>query len=84
MRITFKLYATLQGLLPPEAVDNAIDIDVDENATLNDIVDLFKVPRKSAHLVLINGVYFAHDDRDTPGTLSAGDVLAIWPPVAGG
>ncbi len=84
MRITFKLYATLQELLPSDAVNNAVEVDVDEGTTLNEVIDRFNVPRKSAHLVLINGVYFAHGDRDTAGTLADGDVLAVWPPVAGG
>jgi molybdopterin converting factor small subunit len=33
--------------------------------------------------VLINGVYVAPEDRATR-TLVEGDVLAIWPPIAGG
>jgi len=35
------------------------------------------------HLVLINGSYVAPEDRATR-TLVDGDVLAIWPPIAGG
>jgi len=35
------------------------------------------------HIVLVNGVYVAPADRATR-TLAEGDVLAIWPPVAGG
>lgn len=84
MKIKFKLYATLQDLLPPEAVDNAIEIEVADDVSLHDIIDQYKVPRKSAHLVLINGTYFGGADRDAPGLLSEGDVLAVWPPVAGG
>jgi molybdopterin converting factor small subunit len=34
-------------------------------------------------LVLVNGKYIKPEDRDTT-TLLEGDVLAIWPPVAGG
>lgn len=84
MKVTFKLYATLQNLLPSDAVNNAVVVDVAENASLNEVIKLFKVPPKSAHLVLVNGVYFAHGERDTPGALVEGDVLAVWPPVAGG
>lgn len=84
MKIKFKLYATLQNLLPPEAVDNAVEIDVPENISLHEVIDQFRVPRKSAHLVLINGTYFGDADRDAPGLLTEGDVMAVWPPVAGG
>ncbi len=84
MQITFKLYATLGDLLPANAVRNVAKIDVDENASLNSIIDQYKVPRELAHLVLINGVFVCDTDRDQPGALKEGDVLAIWPPVAGG
>ncbi len=84
MKITFKLYATLQHLLPADAVDNAVKVEVDEKVSLYDVIDQFKVPRESAHLVLINGVYFGDEERSQPGLISEDDVIAIWPPVAGG
>ncbi len=82
MQVTFKLFATLMGHLPPAAVRHAVTLEVDETATPNQLIDRFSVPRSQVHLVLVNGVYLAEKDRDTP--LQAGDALAIWPPVAGG
>lgn len=84
MSITFKLYATLQDLLPAGAVRNAITIDVARDASLNDIIDRYRVPRTLAHLVLINGVFVCDAEREARGRLNPGDTLAIWPPVAGG
>lgn len=84
MKITFKLYATLQDKLPPDAVDNAIELEVDEKVTLFDLIDKFGVARESAHLVLVNGTYFGDDERGESGLLKSGDVVAVWPPVAGG
>lgn len=84
MKITFKLYATLGDLLPSNAHKNAASIEVDEDVTLHSIIDQYHVPRKLAHLVLINGVFVCDADRDQSGLLKEGDVLAIWPPVAGG
>ena len=84
MTITFKLYATLQDRLPAGAVKNAVPIEVATDVSLNDIIDRHRVPRELAHLVLVNGVFVCDADRDARGRLQAGDVLAIWPPVAGG
>lgn len=84
MKIKFKLYATLQHLLPAHAVDNAVEIEVEEAITLHEVIDKFSVNRKDAHLVLVNGVYFDCQGRDEPGVLVEGDVVAVWPPVAGG
>ena len=83
MKITLKLFASLGDLLPSGAKSNAIEIDIDETATLNEIIQRYKIPPKMAHLVLINGVYSYPADRDS-ALLKPGDVLAIWPPVAGG
>lgn len=83
MRIRLKLYATLGKYLPPEAVANAVEIEADEDASPNAILDRFGVPREAAHLVLINGVFVPRSERDGAG-LADGDTLAIWPPVAGG
>ncbi len=84
MRITLKLFASLSDLLPPHAVKNAAQIEIDDSASLHSIIDQFKVPRELAHLVLINGVYVCDTDRDATNALKENDVLAIWPPVAGG
>lgn len=84
MQITLKLYATIADRLPSSAKKNAASITVDDNASLHSIIDAYHVPRELAHLVLINGVFVCDADRDQGGLLKEGDVLAIWPPVAGG
>jgi molybdopterin converting factor small subunit len=38
------------------------------------------IPQKSAHMVLVNGEH----GRDFERVLQDGDVLSIFPPVAGG
>ncbi len=84
MKITFKLYATLQHLLPSDAVNNAIEIEVPDDVTLHQVIDRFNVQHKDAHLVLVNGRYYDEEARDQPGILKETDVIAVWPPVAGG
>ncbi len=83
MRITLKLFATLGDHLPPEAHENAIQIEVPDDASPHQIIDNYKVPRKMAHLVLVNGIFVDPSHRDD-ARLKEGDVLAVWPPVAGG
>jgi len=84
MNITFKLFATLTDYLPAEARrSNQINLDVSADASINQIIEPFGMPPKLVHLVLVNGKYIAPEDRATT-TLVDGDVLAIWPPVAGG
>ncbi len=84
MQITFKLYASLTQHLPAEARrHNQIVIDVADSATIAQIVEPFGLPEKLVHLVLVNGVYVPPAER-LSFVPKAGDVLAIWPPIAGG
>jgi molybdopterin converting factor small subunit len=84
MNITFKLFATLTDHLPAEARrSNQVTLDVAQDASISQIIEPFGMPPKLVHLVLVNGKYIKPEDRDTT-TLVEGDVLAIWPPVAGG
>ena len=83
MKISLKLYASLRNLLPPDTPWTGVVIDVPLDVTPNQVIDQYRVPRPMAHLVLHNGVYLTPTDRDC-AVLNDGDVLAIWPPIAGG
>ncbi len=82
MNVTFKLFASLATYLPDGAKDNAVEIEIDRDATPNQLIERFRLPEREVHLVLKNGVFLQPSDRNTP--LEHQDVLAIWPPVAGG
>ena len=84
MQITFKLFATLTDYLPPASRNtNIVALNVAPEATILQIIEPFGLPPNLVHLVLVNGKYIQPADRATQ-TLNSGDVLAIWPPIAGG
>jgi sulfur carrier protein ThiS len=84
MRIVFKLYASLTQYLPSEVrASNRLPLDIPPGSTVASVVEPFNLPLKLVHLVLVNGVYVPRDERTTH-VLEDGDVLAIWPPIAGG
>ena len=84
MQITFKLYASLGEYLPADKRQgNAISLSVSPDASIAQVIEPFQLPTKLVHLVLINGVFVPPQERATR-TLQEGDVLAIWPPIAGG
>ena len=70
--------------LPDEARrTDPLDLEVPPGRTVGQVIDEFNLPPKLVHLVLVNGVYVPpaqHMDH----VLHDGDVLAIWPPIAGG
>ncbi len=84
MNITFKLFASLGDYLPASVRPaNEMPLPVAEGATIAQVIDPFGLPPKLVHLVLVNGKYIAPDQR-ARHVLQDGDVLAIWPPIAGG
>ena len=83
MQIRFKLFASLTDYLPPERRGNVVELEIPPESTVDGLVARFNLPRAHVHLVLINGVYVPPAERAVR-LLQAGDVLAIWPPVAGG
>jgi molybdopterin converting factor small subunit len=84
MKITFKLFATLTDYLPAQVRhSNVMELDVPGDASISQIIEPFGLPTKLVHLVLVNGTYVQPGDR-LSRTLKEGDVLAIWPPIAGG
>ena len=84
MRVTFKLYAMLSDHLPDEArKTNSLTLDIPPGRTVGEAIDEFNLPPKLVHLVLVNGNFIPPAER-TGHALVDGDVLAIWPPIAGG
>lgn len=83
MNVTLKLFATLGDYLPPGANRNEVGREVNEGATVRDVLNSLSVPIEKCHLILINGVYLA-PKRAAQRQLLAGDTVAVWPPVAGG
>jgi thiamine biosynthesis protein ThiS len=84
MKVTLKLFATLSDYLPLDARrENALVLDVEPQTTVAELIERHKLPPKLTHLVLVNGVFVPPMARAT-NALKEGDVLAIWPPIAGG
>lgn len=83
MQVTLKFYATLADYLPPGSKNNRVEVEVPEQSTIASIVQAHALPPKLTHLVLVNGTFVPPEERETT-CLKEGDVLAIWPPIAGG
>lgn len=83
MRVELELYASLMQYLPPGAGRHRIGVDLPRGSSAQTLLDLYRVPREQSHLVLRNGV-FLHPEERTRVLLEEGDVIAAWPPVAGG
>ncbi len=83
MQVRLELYASLMIYLPPQADRHRVTADVEPGATPHSLLGMYQVPFNQAHLVLRNGVFVHQGERDRV-LLEEGDVIAVWPPVAGG
>ncbi len=83
MNISIELYASLMKYLPPGKSRFRRELKVDDGLILNRLIEQFHIRPEEAHLVLVNGHFVCDYDREER-VLIEGDVVSIWPPVAGG
>ena len=82
MRVDVKLFASLRKKLPPDSGRPAgkRTVELPDAATLADLIHRLDIPPDLAQMVLVNG----EQTREFGHTLTAGDQVSIFPPVAGG
>ena len=84
MKVTLKLFASLAVHLPAGArSSHRVELDVGSGTTVQDVIRRQGIPEAVCAIVLVDGVWVARPDR-SGRALSDGQVLAIWPPIAGG
>ncbi|TFG15161.1 MAG: hypothetical protein EU535_01980 [Promethearchaeota archaeon] len=73
--VIIKLFADLTQYGPTKA-----EIVLPKGSDLNTIFDKYKIPKEKKAIILINSL--PHYDRNS--ALKNGDIIAIFPPLAGG
>jgi molybdopterin converting factor small subunit len=79
MQIEVRLFAMLRDRLPPGSGRFSCTIEVQPDTTVQDVLDRFEITPEDAPIHFINGLH-----AKTDVTLKEGDVLAVFPPIAGG
>ena len=79
MQITVKLYATLRRYGPEPPAGAGFELEVPAGADVEKAVECLGIPAAVALVAMVNteAVHLDH-------VLAAGDVLSLFPPVAGG
>lgn len=79
MKVAVHLTATLRTYLPPGTRGDSVVLEVPDGTTVDQVVHSLRIPPEVERLTVVNG----HDV--TPGqALVEGDVLSLFPPLAGG
>ncbi len=79
MEIEVKLFATLRDYLPKGSGRFSCKMEVDGKTRVQDILERLKIPEGIPKIILINGINTKKEQ-----VLKDGDVVSIFPPVAGG
>lgn len=79
MTVEVRLFATLAQFLPPGSRDGSAMLDVPDGATIADVARRLGIPPGLDRVLLLNGSEAEPEQR-----VRSGDVLDIFPPLAGG
>ena len=84
MIITVRLFAMLRDLVPKDSPDGySFPMEVTLDTSPQNIVDKLNIPPVMAHLLMINGRHLLPEERINH-RFQEGEVLSIFPPIAGG
>ncbi len=83
MKMYIEFYASLMKYLPPGNARFRREVKVEDSLILNRLIKRYHILPEEAHIVLVNGLFVCGEDREVK-ELQEGDVVSIWPPVAGG
>ncbi|MFH0813777.1 MAG: MoaD/ThiS family protein [Pseudomonadota bacterium] len=79
MNIEVKLFFDLAEHLPLGSKNKKVYISLQEGSTIQRLLDQLGLPSKMSKIVLLNGIKPKNGEK-----LKEGDVVAIFPPMAGG
>jgi sulfur-carrier protein len=79
VRVEVQLFATLASFLPPLSREGAVMLDVPAGSTVHDVLQRLGIPADLERVALVNG-----GEATSERALSAGDVVTVFPPLAGG
>lgn len=77
MTVYVRLFAGLRAFLP--AGPSPYSADLTDGATVAELLDTLHVPPDKPRILLVNGLH-----AELEQVLEHGDVLAAFPPIAGG
>jgi molybdopterin converting factor small subunit len=79
MKIEVRLFATFREYLPAGCDGFSFVKVLDRETTVGEVVEALKLPEQLPKIIIVNGIHAAPDY-----VLKDGDVLSLFPPIAGG
>lgn len=84
MRVQVRLFASLRGRLP-EAPRGRGSVELEDGASLQDLLETLEIPAAQAQMVLVDGQKAPRGLAPRAALLlKEGSTVSIFPPLAGG
>jgi len=84
MKIELRAFMKFKTYLPSDSIDGKAMISLKDGATVADLLGALGIPLDEQKLIIINGISRGVSGTVNAKTLGDGDVVAIFPPAAGG
>jgi sulfur carrier protein ThiS len=79
MKVQLKLFATFRQYLPAGAEGSTVELEVPSGTRVGELLATVGIPQQESPMVLVNG-----RGIDSDRILVEGDVVAVFPAMAGG
>jgi molybdopterin converting factor small subunit len=79
VKVEVHLTATLRAFLPAGSLGDSVVLEVPEGTTVDQVVHSLRIPPGLERLTVVNG-----RDASPDQALLEGDVVSLFPPLAGG
>jgi molybdopterin converting factor small subunit len=79
MKVTVKLYATLSRYRQGERAGTPFEVELLEEATLQDLINQLKIPIEETRITFVNGII-----QESNWKLKDSDEVGVFPPIGGG
>jgi sulfur-carrier protein len=79
VKVEVCLFATLAAYLPATGSGDSVILELPDGSTVGQVIESLKIPADLDSLRVVNG-----HDAPPEQMLNDGDVLSVFPPLAGG
>ena len=79
MNIEVRLFANLAQMLPPDSQNKRARMTVENGTTIGGLLNILKINHRITKILMVNGVQKVIETE-----LHEGDVVSVFPPIAGG
>ncbi|MBM4310571.1 MAG: MoaD/ThiS family protein [Deltaproteobacteria bacterium] len=84
MEIELKLFMMLKKYGPPHQIDGRSRMPIEPGTRFIDVLKKIGMPVEEDKIIVINGISHKQGDEVNALELKDGDIVAIFPPIAGG